>query len=55
MHLTLCHTILVEYEEGKVKYNASSPDELALLMGAKFCGFEYIGSDEGMMIVKYKD
>ncbi|CAD8142403.1 unnamed protein product [Paramecium pentaurelia] len=55
MHLTLCHTILVEYEQGKIKYNASSPDELALLMGAKFCGFEYIGLDDGMMIVKYKD
>ncbi|CAD8067999.1 unnamed protein product [Paramecium sonneborni] len=55
MHLTLCHTILVEYEQGKIKYNASSPDELALLMGAKFCGFEYVGLDDGMMIVKYKD
>jgi phospholipid-transporting ATPase len=26
-------------------YNASSPDELALINFAKFCGFEYLGTD----------
>ncbi len=29
-----------------MKYNAASPDELALLNFAKFCGFEYLGKDE---------
>lgn len=27
-------------------YNASSPDELALVNFAKFCGFEFIGTDD---------
>lgn len=46
-HLAVCHTILVEQENGQPKYNASSPDELALVMGAKFCGFDYIGCEKG--------
>lgn len=29
-----------------MKYNASSPDELALVNFAKFCGIEYAGTDE---------
>jgi phospholipid-transporting ATPase len=24
-------------------------------MGAKFCGFEYLGLDDGVMSVRYKD
>lgn len=55
LHLSLCHTIIVEYEDGNRKYNASSPDELALVMGAKFCGFEYLGMEENIMSVEYKN
>ena len=45
--LSLCHTvILTEDKNGKMKYNAASPDELALLNFAKFCGFEYLGKDK---------
>lgn len=37
-------------------YNASSPDELALVNFAKFTGFEYLGTDEhNNMLVKHKD
>lgn len=37
-------------------YNASSPDELALVNFAKFCGVEYVGTDENNIItVKYED
>lgn len=39
--------------EGKLSYNASSPDELALVCAAKFCGFEYLGTnDKGHMVVR---
>jgi phospholipid-transporting ATPase len=44
--MALCHTILVEYKDGEYQYNASSPDELALLNWAKFCGCEFRGTDE---------
>lgn len=34
---------MIEVEEGgATKYSASSPDELALVMGAKFCGITYL-------------
>lgn len=55
MHLAVCHTILVEYENMKIKYNSSSPDELALVMGAKYCGFEFIGSEDNYIKVKNED
>jgi len=42
----LCHTVMVEHENGKSSYSASSPDELALVNFAKFCGYEYKGTDE---------
>ena len=42
----VCHTIIVEEKKGKIIYNASSPDELALGNAAKFFGFEFKGRDE---------
>jgi phospholipid-transporting ATPase len=36
IHLALCHTIILDDRTGK--YNASSPDELALVNTAKFFG-----------------
>eukprot|EP01017_Pseudomicrothorax_dubius_P003341 TRINITY_DN10457_c0_g1_i2.p1 TRINITY_DN10457_c0_g1~~TRINITY_DN10457_c0_g1_i2.p1 ORF type:complete len:267 (+),score=59.45 TRINITY_DN10457_c0_g1_i2:63-863(+) len=48
----LCHTIIVEGEGDKTKYNASSPDELALVNWAKYCGYVYKGlDDENYMVV----
>lgn len=45
--LALCHTVIIEKtDDGDIKYNAASPDELALLNFAKFCGFVYKGIDE---------
>lgn len=51
--LAVTHTILVSEEQDKddftktkKTYNASSPDELALVNFAKYCGVEYIGTDE---------
>jgi len=43
-HLALCHSILVDEKTGK--YNASSPDELALVNAAKFFGVEFKRLDE---------
>ena len=45
--MALCHTIICDVDSNGVPiYNASSPDELALVNWAKFCGVEYMGMDE---------
>lgn len=38
--LAVCHTAVVEKENGELRYSASSPDELALIKGAKQIGLE---------------
>lgn len=43
--LALCHSIIIQEIEGVIEYNASSPDELAFINFAKFCGVEYLGTD----------
>jgi len=44
--LGLCHTILVEKgEDGEIIYNASSPDELALVNFARYVGYKFVGID----------
>lgn len=60
--LAVCHTVVVEEKKGQVSFNASSPDELALVNGAKFLGFSFKGRDDednilvesNGKIVKYK-
>lgn len=49
--LGLCHTVITEEKEGEIIYNASSPDELALVNFAKYCGVEYRGMDENSCMV----
>lgn len=44
--LSICHTVIVEEKDGKSIYNASSPDELALVNAAKFFGYTFVGRDE---------
>ena len=45
--LAVCHTVMVEREkinstsDEDLKYSASSPDELALVMGSKDVGIVY--------------
>lgn len=39
--LSICHTVIPETEEGKLIYQASSPDEAALVSAARFFGFEF--------------
>lgn len=53
LHLALCHTIILDERTGK--YNASSPDELALVNAAKFFGVEFKKRDEdNNLIVEYR-
>lgn len=40
--LAFCHTVIVEHSNGQTSYNASSPDEQALVSFAKYCGFEFV-------------
>lgn len=42
-HLALCHTVVVEKKEDKTFYNASSPDELALVNAAKYFNYDFKG------------
>lgn len=54
--MATCHTIITDVKEKEIIYNASSPDELALVNFAKFCGVEYMGTDEFNMIsVKFEE
>lgn len=46
MMIAICHTVISEQKDGKLIYNATSPDELALLNFARFVGFEFLGTDE---------
>jgi phospholipid-transporting ATPase len=44
-HLAVCHTVVAEVKEGRTLYNASSPDELALVNAAKYFGYLFKGRD----------
>ncbi len=39
--LAVCHTVIPEIENGKVKYQASSPDEAALVAGSELLGYRF--------------
>ncbi len=49
LHLAICHTIVIDERTGK--YNASSPDELALVNAAKFFGAKFIKRDEDNNVI----
>lgn len=53
LNLSVCHTIVIDERKGT--YNAASPDELALVNGAKQFGFEFKGIDlnENMLILDH--
>lgn len=46
IHLSVCHTVVAEAKDGKILYNASSPDELALVNAAKYFGYFFKGRDD---------
>ncbi|KAH9942242.1 phospholipid-translocating P-type ATPase [Epithele typhae] len=39
--LAVCHTVIPEIHEGKMRYQASSPDEAALVSGAELLGYQF--------------
>ena len=39
--LAVCHTVIPEVKNGKMVYQASSPDEAALVAGAELLGFKF--------------
>ena len=51
--LAICQTIIVEKKNGKLQYNASSPDELALTNAARHFGVVFEGMDEDNNIVLF--
>ena len=54
-NLALCHTIIIENKNGNLNYNASSPDELALVNAARFFGVKFVDRDEdNNMYIDYK-
>ena len=42
----MCHTVVAETKDGKLFYNASSPDELALVNAARYYGYTFKGRDD---------
>ncbi|KRX02230.1 P-type ATPase, cytoplasmic domain N [Pseudocohnilembus persalinus] len=48
--LSICNTVQAEEKDGKLIYNAESPDELSLINFAKLCGVEFEGTDENNII-----
>ncbi|XP_072913862.1 phospholipid-transporting ATPase 11C isoform X3 [Hemitrygon akajei] len=63
--LCLCHTVqvkeedkvdgLVKQQESECTYTASSPDEVALVQGAKRLGFTFKGQEKNWMKVQNRD
>jgi phospholipid-transporting ATPase len=39
--LAVCHTVIPEVKGDKIKYQASSPDEAALVAGAELLGYQF--------------
>ncbi|KAF9240395.1 Ca-transporting ATPase [Melanogaster broomeanus] len=39
--LAVCHTVIPEVKDGKTHYQASSPDEAALVAGAELLGYQF--------------
>jgi phospholipid-transporting ATPase len=39
--LAVCHTVIPEVRDGKTHYQASSPDEAALVAGAELMGYQF--------------
>lgn len=54
--LAICHTVLGEKKDDDIIYNASSPDELALINFAKFGGVKFLGTtEENEILVEYQN
>ena len=57
-HLAICHNIIIDEDQTTKQqiFNASSPDELALINFAKFCGVVYLGKDiDNIISIKFDE
>jgi phospholipid-transporting ATPase len=55
LNLAICHNIIIESKNGVDIYNASSPDELALVKAARFFGIKFVERDEeNNIFIDYK-
>jgi magnesium-transporting ATPase (P-type) len=53
--IALCHTVIIEKNGEKIQYNASSPDELALINAAKYFGVElYERTEDNDVLLRFK-
>lgn len=68
VHLAVCHSVVVEQREAAAdshktgasdepttNFSASSPDELALVSGANFFGYSFVGRKNGAVSIKVPD
>nr|CCA23321.1 PREDICTED: probable phospholipidtransporting ATPase IBlike putative [Albugo laibachii Nc14]CCA24343.1 PREDICTED: hypothetical protein [Albugo laibachii Nc14] len=57
LHLSLCHTVIPETVEGtdQIRLSASSPDEQALVSGAKFFGYVFESRGLGSARVRVRN
>lgn len=47
--LAVCHTVIPEERDGKMVYQASSPDEAALVSGAEILGYRFHVGHKSML------
>ncbi|UJR10795.1 hypothetical protein I4U23_014983 [Adineta vaga] len=53
--LALCHTVMTEEKDGKISYQAQSPDENALVTAARALGFEFMSRTQSNMTVRFRN
>lgn len=52
--LALCHTVMPEYVEGHLEYQAQSPDEAALVSAARNFGFVFRSRTPNSITIEVK-
>ncbi|CAF0853814.1 unnamed protein product [Adineta steineri] len=53
--LALCHTVISEEKNGKIIYQAQSPDENALVTAARSFGFEFLSRTQSNITVRFRN
>lgn len=53
--LSLCHDVIPERINGKIKLSASNPDDNALVCAASYFGYEFVDRKDQFCVIKDKD
>ncbi|CAF1125108.1 unnamed protein product [Adineta ricciae] len=53
--LALCHTVMTEEMDGKITYQAQSPDENALVTAARAFGFEFMSRTQSSITGRFRN